>query len=135
LTGWPLRTSPADTAVDLIARADGTDDVLAWLCEAVRAKARPWELRRVLEQRPTVGNRALARELLAEVSEGVESPLEGRYHRDVERAHGLPRSELQVREVLGGGWVRADRRYRRYGLRVELDGALAHPGGRTDRDT
>lgn len=131
----PWRTSVVDTALDLVAIADGADDVLAWLCEAVRARAQPWELRRELASRPTMRNRALARELLAEVVEGVESPLEGRYHRDVERSHGLPRSELQVREVIGGVWIRADRIYRKHGLRIELDGALAHPGGRTDRDT
>lgn len=131
----PLRTSVVDTALDLVSTATTTDAVVGWLCDAVRARATPAQLRRELGRRPRLRNRSLALELLAEVAEGVESPLESRYHRDVERAHGLPRAELQVREVLGGGWVRADRVYREHRLRVELDGALAHPGGRTDRDT
>jgi len=29
MTGWPLRTGVADTAIDLVATADGTDDALA----------------------------------------------------------------------------------------------------------
>lgn len=37
--------------------------------------------------------------------------------------------------MLDGAWVRADRVYPAHALRVELDGALAHPRGRTDRDT
>ena len=134
-TGWPLRTGVVDTALDLAAAADGTDELLGWLCEAVRCRATARELRRELDRRPRMRNRATARELLAEVAEGVESPLEGRYHRDVERAHRLPRSQLQVRHVLDGAWVRADRIYPDHALRVELDGALAHPRGRTDRDT
>ena len=32
-------------------------------------------------------------------------------------------------------WIRADCVYRGLGVRVELDGALAHPRGRTDADT
>jgi len=135
MTGRPLRTALPDTALDLVARAESDDDALGWLCEAVRAGATPGQLRRRLATRPRLRNSALIRELLAEVAAGVESPLEGRYHRDVERAHGLPTSELQVRQVLGGTWIRADRIYRGFGLRVELDGRLAHPGGRTDKDT
>ncbi len=32
-------------------------------------------------------------------------------------------------------WLRADCRYEGLRVRVELDGQLAHPGGRTDADT
>src|SRR5690554_1876517 len=134
-TGWPDRTALVDTALDLVAAASGTDSALSWLCDAVRAGVSPRQLLREVLRRPKMRNRALAVELLAEVAAGVESPLEGRYHRDVERAHGLPTAELQVREVLDGMWIRADRKYRGFDVRVELDGALAHPRGRTDRDT
>ena len=82
-----------------------------------------------------VGQRVIGVLVDLEVEAGVESPLELRYRVAVERGHGLPQSELQTREVLSGRWIRADCRYRRYGVRVELDGRLAHPGGRTDQDT
>ena len=135
LTGWPLRTALPETAVDLVAGADSLDAVLGWLSDAVRAGATPRALRRELARRPRLRNRAHAALLLAEVEVGVESPLEGRFHRDVERAHGLPSATLQLRQVLGDLRVRADRVYRGLGVRAELDGTLAHPRGRTDADT
>lgn len=79
--------------------------------------------------------RALLLELLGEAEPGIESPLEHRYARDVERRHGLPRARAQVRDRVGGRWIRADRVYEGLGVRVELDGRLAHPTGRTDDDT
>lgn len=39
-----------------------------------------------------------------------------------------------MRHVLDGRWVRADRVFDGLGVRVELDGQLAHPHGSTDRD-
>lgn len=80
-------------------------------------------------------HRALLLDLLAEAEDGVESPLERRYQRDVERRHHLPRAQPQVRERLTNGWIRADAVYLGLGVRTELDGALAHPFGRTDADT
>ncbi|MDQ2624946.1 MAG: hypothetical protein M3Y20_07285, partial [Actinomycetota bacterium] len=91
-------------------------------------------MREIIAERARIRQRRLVTDLLAEADAGIESPLEHRYHHDVERAHGLPRSQLQVRTLLDGAWTRADRRYTEFALRVELDGELAHPGGRTDRD-
>ena len=133
--GRPRRTWRGDTVVDLVAAARSDDDAIGWVCDAVRAGARLPEITDALARRTRVHNRRLLGELLAEVAAGIESPLEHRYHRDVERRHGLPRAELQVREVVGAVWIRADCVYRGLGVRVELDGALAHPGGRTDADT
>ena len=71
-------------------------------------------------------------EVLADVAEGAESPLERRYLRDVERAHGLPRGERQVREtvcLVGGEGLRTvvrDVRYADHAAVVELDGRLGH---------
>jgi hypothetical protein len=59
---------------------------------------------------------------------GAESVLEFRYDRDVERAHGLPKSRPQV--AFGdryGHRGRRDREYEKYGVVIELDGKLAHP--------
>src|SRR5660397_296717 len=40
----------------------------------------------------------------------------------------------RVRERVRGYWIRSDCWYEGYGLRVELDGELAHPGRATHRD-
>lgn len=125
----------ADTVVDLVSEASGTDEVIALLTAAARGGTPPGEILRVAARRSRLRHRALLTTLLVEVEDGVESPLELRYRRDVERRHGLPRAELQVRERLGDRRIRADSRYRGLRVRVELDGRLAHPGGRTDSDT
>lgn len=130
-----LRTvSPEHTVVDLVARARTVDDAVGVITRAYRKGIAPWAIREALVSRSRLRRRDLVTDLLAEADAGIESPLERRYHHDVERAHGLPRATLQARTVLGGRATRADRLYDAFGLRVELDGQLAHPGGRTDRD-
>lgn len=133
--GRLLAVNPADTTLDLVERAATEEEVVALLCAAVRARTAPGQLRRALERRSRLRGRPLVTELLAEVADGIESPLEHRYRRDVERRHHLPRATLQVRDRVGGACIRADGVYRGLGVRVELDGRLAHPGGRTDADT
>ncbi|MBX9246921.1 hypothetical protein ICW40_19200 [Actinotalea ferrariae] len=127
-------TDRGTTVLDLLQGADSTDDAVGLLCAAVRARTSPLEILDALARRERFGPRALVLDVMADVRAGVESPLERRYHHQVERRHGLPRAELQARGVIDGRWIRADCRYVRYGLRVELDGELAHPGGRTDDD-
>src|SRR6266480_2201298 len=61
---------------------------------------------------------------LARRQSGVVSRI---YHRDVERAHGLPESARQVPFTTPGGRRgRRDRVYEPFGLVIELDGRLAH---------
>ncbi len=122
------------TTVDLIDRARTVDDAMGVITQAFRHNVARWELREIVRARPRLRHRRLVDDLIAEVEEGLESPLERRYHHDVERAHGLPRAALQVRTVLGGALTRADRLHTAFGVRVELDGELGHPGGRTDKD-
>lgn len=133
--GRPRRTWRGDTVLDLVASAASVDDAVGWLCDAVRSGTNTLEITQALDRRPGARRRTLLRELLADVAVGVESPLERRYHHDVERRHGLPQSRLQRREVVDGMWIRADAVYEGLGVRVELDGALAHSRGRTDADT
>lgn len=128
-------TVRAVTLLDLVADARSADDVLGWLTRAVRAGTHPRDVRRALADRPRQRHRRLLLDVLGQVDDGAESPLEGRYHRDVERRHRLPRSTRQGWERLGGGWVRSDCRYVGRGVRVELDGQTGHPGGRTAADT
>jgi hypothetical protein len=127
-------TSPAATAVDLADATELTRDAVGIFTDAVRARTNVWELRAEIRRRRRVRRRTLLLALVAEVHEGIESPIEFEYHHKVEKAHGLPAAALQVRQVLDGMWLRADRIYRAMGVRVELDGRLAHPGGRTDQD-
>lgn len=65
--------------------------------------------------------------LLLEVGEGVTTPLERHYVRDVERAHALPRGSRNQLDVGGGRRRYRDVRYQRWRLVVELDGRAAHP--------
>lgn len=127
-------TSAVRTAVDLAAAARRPDDVMGGLARAIRAGVAVGALRTEVLARRTVRGRGLLLELLAAAEAGIESPLELRYHRDVEGAHGLPTSRLQRREVIGGLWLRADVVLEEFGVRVELDGRLAHPDARRGRD-
>lgn len=133
--GGGLRAVDAEEAVIcLAAEAPGDDDLVGLVCDAVRRGARPDLLLRRVAQRERLRNRGLLIDVLGAVGDGIESPLELRYRRDVERAHGLPRATAQKRERVGGRWIRADRVYDGWGVRVELDGQLAHPFGTTDGD-
>lgn len=123
-----------DTVVDLVAAAADDDEAVGLLCDAVRAGVLPGRVLTAAGERQRLRHRGLLLELLAAADEGVESPLEHRYARDVERAHRLPRARAQRRERVDGRWIRADRVYEGLGVRVELDGRLAHPFGRTDAD-
>ncbi|MDO8122085.1 type IV toxin-antitoxin system AbiEi family antitoxin domain-containing protein [Isoptericola sp. b490] len=130
----PLVTAAA-TVLDLVELASTEDDVVSLVAAAVRARVPVASVASEIARRPRLRTRGLLVELLTDVGEGVESALELRFRRDVERRHGLPRATLQVRERVGGRWIRADALYAGMGVRVELDGSLGHPGGRTDADT
>ena len=134
-SGRPRVVWRADTVVDLVAGATSEDDVVGWVCGAARAGVRRVEVVAAMERRGRFRWSSLLRDVIAEVDAGVESPLERRYHQDVERRHGLPGARLQVRQSVRGIWLRADGIYEGYGVRIELDGDLGHPGGRTDADT
>lgn len=129
------RTAPAETTLDLLGLARGTDGAVGLLTDAVRAGVPPEEILRAATTRGRLRHRGLLEEIFAAGDGTVESPLEYRYQRDVERRHGLPAAQLQVRQVVDGALIRADAVYVGYSTRIELDGRLAHPGGRTDRDT
>lgn len=134
-SGRPPRTWLADTVVDLVASSESDGEAVGWVTAAARKGMNERELARAIERRARFRRRPLLLDLVAEVADGVESPLELRYRRDVERRHGLPAARLQVRDEVGGLSIRADGIYDGLGVRVELDGRLGHPGGRTDADT
>ena len=128
-------TSRGWTVTDLVSAARTDDDAVAIVCAALRAGTHPEQILTAAAGRSRLPGRALLMDLLRAVDDGIESPLELRYHRDVEVRHGLPRAVRQEWERLDGRWIRSDARYERHGVRVELDGRLAHPDGRTDADT
>lgn len=128
-------TSRGSTVLDLVGAARSADEAVAIVAAAMRSGTWPEQVLTAAGARQRLPRRSLLLDMLAAAADGAESPLELRYHRDVERRHGLPRSTRQGWEQVDGRWIRADVRYPRFGVRVELDGCFAHPGGRTDADT
>jgi hypothetical protein len=71
---------------------------------------------------------------LADAAGGVQSPLELRYSRDVERAHGLPKAQRQARREISGKAHYKDNWYPEFGLCVEIDGPSYHQNEQVSRD-
>ncbi|MGM0385853.1 MAG: type IV toxin-antitoxin system AbiEi family antitoxin domain-containing protein [Actinomycetota bacterium] len=132
--GSPGWTEIEETVLDLVEEAMSEKAVLDLLISAIQKRVAPSALLNRADRRKRLHNRGLLLECIARTPDGVESHLELRYHRDVERAHGLPMSTRQGWERVRGHWIRADCRYAAFGLRVELDGELAHPGRATHAD-
>ena len=135
LMGRPWHTTPEETVLDLIAQIKQPVDVLGLLTHGLRTGLHPNRILYALKKRQRFGKRQLVLNLLGEIEDGVESPLEYLYDKDVERAHGLPTSIKQRSQKINGRWIRVDRLIEEYLVRIELDGEVAHPGGRTNSDT
>jgi len=115
--------------LDLTQSARSFDDVCGWVTRALaRDLTDVAQLEAAMKARAKLRWRADLRELLTAAAGGDHSVLEFRYHRDVERAHGLPESTRQVAfRSQDGRRGRRDRVYKEYRLVIELDGRLAHP--------
>jgi very-short-patch-repair endonuclease len=132
----PPRTSVEETVLDLAQLAGTFDEVCGWITKACAKRLTTEEkLRAALAMRKKIRWRNELTDILAAAGDGIHSVLEYRYLRDVERAHGLPRSRHQVRVVIDGKTVYRDVYYERYRLAVELDGRLAHPDEERWRDS
>jgi len=123
-SGDPPRTRLAQTVLDLA--QDLSPDGIAALVERAMTQRhlRSSELLSLMSEYPRLRHRTLLREILGDTDHGVHGPLERRYYRDVERAHGLPVANRQVSVV---SRFRCDVLYRPYPLVVELDGRAYHP--------
>jgi hypothetical protein len=136
LQGLPPYTFYADTIVDLAAAADSLDDVVGWVSRGVaRRLVTEAQLRAAVAARGRLRWRGQLDEVIGQVAGGSHFPLEYRYDRDVERAHGLPASVKQAKFVKADG-TRGfrDRCYAKYGLVVELDGKEFHLDEHRNRD-
>lgn len=131
----PPQTRVEDTALDL---ADDTRDSSEVVDVVLRACQRrlttAYRLRDRARQRRRMRWRRLVGDVLAEVSDGVQSSLERRYRADVELAHGLPRGSRNRTEGSVGRRRYRDVRYKRWRVLVELDGLAAHPDEWRERD-
>jgi predicted transcriptional regulator of viral defense system len=132
----PPRTSVEETVLDLTELAWTFDDACGWITRACgRRLSTEDKLRAAMAARKKMRWRKELGDVLAAAADGIHSVLEYRYLRDVERAHGLPRSRHQVRVVIDGKPVYRDAYYEEYRLAVELDGKLAHPDDERWRDS
>ena len=91
-------------------------------------------LREALSMRSRIRWRVWLTEALADAEEGAYFPLERRYARDVERAHGLPQAERQARRTIGGRTHYKDNWYSDYRVCVELDGTSYHQNDQVRQD-
>jgi predicted transcriptional regulator of viral defense system len=132
----PPRTSVEETVLDLVELALTFDDACNWITRACgRRLTTEKKLRDAMSVRKKMRWRVKLDDVLAAAGDGIHSVLEYRYLRDVERAHGLPRSKHQVRVVIDGRSAYRDAYYEEYRLAVELDGRLAHPDEERWRDS
>ncbi|MBI4939238.1 MAG: hypothetical protein HY830_00645 [Actinobacteria bacterium] len=132
--GSPPRVRLEEALLDVVRSTGRPGEVVDLVIRATATRrTTPARIRAALARRPRMRHRALLVEMLGEVAEGVQSALESRYRRSVERAHGLPRAERNRPEPVldpSGRVVRRryrDVRYRRWDTVVELDGLEAHP--------
>jgi hypothetical protein len=126
---YPPRTTLEETVLDLTQTARSFDDVCGWVTRAIaRDLTDEARLQAAMAKRGRLRWRDDLREILEAAVTGDHSVLEFRYHRDVERAHGLPEPGRQVPFTAKDGRPgRRDRLYEGHGVIVELDGRLAHP--------
>ena len=131
----PPRTLVEETVLDLANLATSPDDAFGWVFRATGQRLTTAELlRSALIARPKARWRVQLSECLNDMADGVSSNLEQRYVRAVERPHGLPQAERQVRIVRDGRSRYLDNLYWPQLVCVELDGRAAHPPGERWRD-
>jgi hypothetical protein len=124
----PPQVSVEDTIIDRSDAASTPDRVIALVAAAMSKRlTTPGLLAAALARRPRARWRELLQNMVAD-SDGVESVLEWRYRRDVERRHHLPIGARQQIAVGSGVRERRDVVYEEWGLVVELDGRLGQVG-------
>ena len=136
LPPWEIpRTRVEDTVLDLVAAARSFDEAFGWVSRATsRRLTTAAMLREALAGRSRIRWRPWLTDALADAADGVQSPLELRYTRDVERAHGLPRAWHQARREIAGKVHYKDNWYQEFRICVEVDGPSYHQNEQVGRD-
>jgi len=136
LPEWKLpRTRIEDTVLDLVMAARSFDEAYSWISRAVSERlVTVVMLREAMNTRRRIRWRKWLTEALADVGGGAYFPLELRYARDVERAHGLPTAQRQARRTIGGKTHYKDNWYAEYRVCVELDGPSYHRDEQVQKD-
>lgn len=113
----------------MVSLATNPDAVVALLSAAcARRLTTADKIREALDARGRCKWRMLASRALSDIADGVQSPLEARYLRDVERQHRLPRGTRQSLAIGSHGErIYRDVHYAEHGVTVELDGLAYHP--------
>jgi hypothetical protein len=123
----PPQTRLEETILDLAGAAPSMDDACAWITRGLGSRLTTQQkLHQALAPRGKIRWRAELTELLTPDAAGFHSVLERRYHRNVERPHGLPGAQRQVRYRRGQHNEYRDALYRAYRTAIELDGDAAH---------
>lgn len=129
--GAPARTIIEDTVLDMCNTARDEAEVIAFVTSACQRRTTPERLELALARRQRLAHRILIEAMVAETVDGVRSPLESRWIRNVERPHGLPAPKRQYRLPSG---AYADGAYEEFRVLLELDGKRWHDGSRRFRD-
>ena len=123
-------TLVADTVIDLAEACTSVDDVYGWVTRAFGRKKVTVDVVALLvavELRGRLRWRTELAEAIVAASGGAHSALELLWDKNVEVAHGLPRSLKQVPfSTEDGGFGYRDREYVPWGVIIELDGKKPH---------
>jgi hypothetical protein len=123
----PPREKLEHALLDVASRKRKLEASIAVLADSVQdGRTTSGRLVDALGQRPKLRHRALFRDVLGDVEQGVRSVLEYRYLTLVERAHDLPAGQRQQPFVLGGKAGYPDVEYVGLGVLVQLDGRIGH---------
>jgi hypothetical protein len=125
----PARTRLEETVLDLADTCGDVVDAVDWVTRALGRRLTTQDLlRQALNQRSRHRWRRDLCTVLSPDLAGIHSALEYRYFRYVEKPHALPGSTRQVRVVRRARGAYLDVLYDEFGLVVEFDGRVAHPG-------
>jgi hypothetical protein len=131
----PPRTRIEETVLDLVQQAGSFERAFDWASRACQRRLTTTDhLRHALSMRGKIRWRTELCQALTDVADGVHSPLERRYLKDVEQAHGLPSAAHQDEVVRDRRKHYRDNLYEAYRVCVELDGRIAHPDDKRWQD-
>ncbi|WP_182920361.1 hypothetical protein [Nocardioides cavernaquae] len=128
----PPRVRIEHAAIDAAAAAPTDMASIGVLSDAIRSRRTTAQgMLKAAESRKRLRRRHLIIGVLADTAAGAASVLEIEYLRRVERAHGLPSAQRQIRDVTARtGQSRAvvnrDAELPELGLIIELDGRIGH---------